>query len=43
MSSSYKVRKRVGRGQFCEYRVHILSRAVNFSLLAEPNPLEQKS
>ena len=25
-----------------EYRVHILSRAVNFSLLAGPNPSEQK-
>ena len=36
------VRKRVGCGQFCEYRVHILSRAVNFSLLAGPNPSEQK-
>ena len=27
---------------FSEYRVHILSRAVNFSLLAGPNPSEQK-
>ena len=32
----------MGCGQFCDYRVHRLSRAVNFSLLAGPNPSEQK-
>ena len=42
--SAYSRRFVNARGvvNFAEFRVHIRSRAVNFSLLAKPNPSEQK-